>query len=68
MSLSTFGAIMTYALGAHGPTPAEIESPESWSAAPQKFLNAFSFTAHLLNVFALLAVLFSMLRGGHRPD
>ena len=68
IGIALSGAIMTYALGAHGLTPAEIESPESWSAAPQKFLNAFSFTAHLLNVFALLAVLFSMLRGGHRPD
>ena len=53
-------------LGAIGLTPEQIESPASWSAAPQQFLNAFSFTAHFLNVFALLAILCSALRGGRK--
>jgi EmrB/QacA subfamily drug resistance transporter len=66
IGIALAGAIMTYALGAHGLTPEEIESPESWSAAPRQFLSAFSFTAHFLNGFALLAVLFSMLRGGNK--
>jgi EmrB/QacA subfamily drug resistance transporter len=62
------GAIMTYALGIHGLTPEEIKSPESWSAAPQQFLRAFSVTVHILNAFALLSVLFSMLRGGNKNE
>jgi len=57
---------MTYALSASGLTPEQIEAPESWSAAPRQFLDAFGFTAHFLNVFALLAILCSALRGGNR--
>jgi EmrB/QacA subfamily drug resistance transporter len=68
IGIALSGAIMTYALSAGGMTPAQIESPESWSAAPRQFLNAFSFTAHFLNAFALLAVLFSLLRGAKRLD
>lgn len=66
IGIALAGAIMTYALRAHGLTPEEIESPASWSAQPQQFLNAFSFTAHFLNVFALLAILCSALRGGRK--
>jgi EmrB/QacA subfamily drug resistance transporter len=68
IGIALSGAIMTYALSASGLTPGQIESPESWSAAPRQFLNAFTFTAHFLNAFALLAVLFSTLRGGKRID
>jgi len=66
IGIALSGAIMTYALGAGGLTSEQIESPESWSAAPAHFLNAFGFTAHFLNVFALLAVLFSALRGANK--
>lgn len=66
IGIALSGAIMTYALGAGGLTPEQIESPESWMRAPAQFLNAFSFTAHFLNAFALLAVLFSILRGGRK--
>jgi EmrB/QacA subfamily drug resistance transporter len=66
IGIALSGAIMTYALSASGLTPEQIESPESWSAAPRQFLNAFNFTAHFLNVFALLAILCSALRGGNK--
>jgi MFS family permease len=66
IGIALSGAIMTYALSAGGLTPEQIESPESWSAAPDQFLKAFSFTAHLVNAFALLAVLFSALRGANK--
>ncbi len=46
--------------------PEQIEAPESWSAAPRQFLDAFGFTAHFLNLFALLAILCSALRGGRK--
>jgi len=66
IGIALSGAIMTYALSAGGLTPEQIESPESWSAAPDQFLKAFSFTAHLVNAFALLAVVFSTLRGRNK--
>ena len=68
IGIALSGAIMTYALSANGLTPGQIESPESWSAAPREFLNAFGSTAHFLNAFALLADLFSLLRGAKRID
>lgn len=64
MGIALSGALMTYALGASGLTPAQIESPQSWAAAPETFLSAFSFTAHLVNGFALLAIFFAAVRGG----
>jgi EmrB/QacA subfamily drug resistance transporter len=66
IGIALSGAIMTYALTAGGLSLREIESPDSWSAAPRQFLNAFSFTIHFVNAFALLAVLFSALRGGRQ--
>jgi EmrB/QacA subfamily drug resistance transporter len=66
IGIALSGAVMTYALRSSGLTPAEIESPGSWSAAPHQFLNAFQITVHLINAFAVLAVLFSALRGAHR--
>ena len=66
MGIAISGAIMTYALGANGLTPAQIESPESWSAAPEIFLKSFSFTVHLINGFALLAIFFAAMRGGQK--
>ena len=66
IGIALSGALMTYALSASGLTPEQIEAPESWSAAPRQFLDAFGFTAHFLNVFALLAILCSALRGGRK--
>jgi len=66
MGIAISGAIMTYALGANGLTPAQIESPESWTAAPEIFLKSFSFTVHLINGFALLAIFFAAVRGGQK--
>jgi hypothetical protein len=66
IGIALSGAIMTYALSASGLTPEQIEAPESWSASPRPFLNAFSFTAHFLNAFTLLAILCSALRGGRK--
>ncbi|MGH7811863.1 MAG: MFS transporter, partial [Candidatus Binatia bacterium] len=66
MGIAISGAIMTYALGANGLTPAQIESPESWTAAPEIFLKSFSFTVHLINGFALLAIFFAAMRGGQK--
>ena len=66
IGIALSGAIMTYALVAGGLTAQQIETPGSWSAAPQQFLDAFGFTVHFINAFALLAILFSVLRGGRQ--
>jgi hypothetical protein len=66
IGIALSGAIMTYALVAGGLTVQQIESPGSWSAAPQQFLEAFGLTIHFVNAFALLAILFSALRGSRQ--
>jgi EmrB/QacA subfamily drug resistance transporter len=66
IGIALAGAIMTYALTTLGLSPEQIEAPGSWSAAPRQFLDAFSFTIHVINAFALLAVVFSALRGGRQ--
>lgn len=63
IGIAVAGAIMTYALTVNGLTPAQIESPTSWSTSPQVFLEAFKFTVHLVNGFALFAIFFSFVRG-----
>jgi len=63
IGIALSGAIMTHALGSSGLTPAQIESPASWTASPGIFLRAFSFTVHLLNAVAVLAVVCSAMRG-----
>jgi EmrB/QacA subfamily drug resistance transporter len=68
IGIALSGAVMTYALGAHGLSAREVESPESWQAAPAQFLESFRFTVHFINAFALLAILFSALRGGRKND
>jgi EmrB/QacA subfamily drug resistance transporter len=66
IGIALSGALMTHALTTGGLTAQQIESPESWSSEPQQFLGAFSFTVHCINAFALLAIVFSMLRGGRQ--
>ena len=66
MGIAISGAVMTYALGSNGLTPEQIESPDSWAAAPEVFLRSFSFTAHLITAFAILAVIFAAMRGARK--
>jgi EmrB/QacA subfamily drug resistance transporter len=63
MGIALSGAVMTYALGLNGLTPQEIETPESWAAAPKVFLGSFQFTVHFINAFALLSAVFALMRG-----
>ncbi len=66
MGIAMSGAIMTYALGANGLNPEQIESAASWTAAPEVFLKSFSFTAHWITAFAVLSVLFAAMRGAQK--
>jgi EmrB/QacA subfamily drug resistance transporter len=60
------GAVMTYALDAHGLTPEQIETPEAWTTSPQAFLQSFQFTVHFINIFAVLSAVFALMRGRQR--
>jgi EmrB/QacA subfamily drug resistance transporter len=66
IGIALSGAIMTYALGASGLTPQQIETPDAWIRSPQVFLQSFKFTVHLINAFAVLAIVFSLVRGRGR--
>src|SRR5262244_2703396 len=64
MGVALSATLFGYLLSAAGLSGSQIESPESWRAAPGTFLSAFSTTIFVLNAFTLLAVLFSAVRGG----
>jgi len=66
IGIALSGAIMTYALAAYGLTPEQIETPDAWATSPNVFLDSFKFTVHFINAFALLSVLFALLRGGQK--
>jgi EmrB/QacA subfamily drug resistance transporter len=63
MGIAISGAVMTYALGANGLAPEQIELPASWAAAPEVFLKSFSFTVHWINALAIFSVIFAAMRG-----
>jgi MFS family permease len=53
-------------LSAAGLSPAQVESPQSWSAIPESVIGSFNYTIHVINALALLAVFFSAVRGSRR--
>ena len=55
-------------LSAAGLSPAQIESPQSWSAIPESVISSFNYTVHIINACALLAVFFSAFRGKRREE
>jgi MFS family permease len=61
VALST--TLFTYGLLTAGLTPAEVESPESWGTFPDMFMRTFNHTVHIINLFIVLSVLFSAVRG-----
>jgi EmrB/QacA subfamily drug resistance transporter len=63
LSATLFG----YLLSAAGLSNAQIGSPESWRIAPETFMGSFKTTVLVLNLFTLLAVIFSAIRG-KRPE
>jgi MFS family permease len=56
-------ALFAFMLSSAGISQSQIESPQTWRAAPERFIAPFSHTIHIINVFSLLAVLFSATRG-----
>ena len=66
MGVALSATLFTHGLTAAGLSPAQIESPESWGAAPDVFVRSFNHTIHIINLFTLLAVFFSAVRGARR--
>jgi hypothetical protein len=55
-------------LSAAGLNSGEIASLQNWRAAPETFSGSFSTTIYVLNIFTLLAVFFSAIRGQRRTE
>jgi EmrB/QacA subfamily drug resistance transporter len=66
MGVALAATLFTYGLAAAGLSREQIESPESWGAAPEIFVGSFNHTVHIVNLFTLLAVFFSAVRGPRR--
>ena len=66
MGVALSATLFTYGLAAAGLTGAQIESPQTWGAAPAIFIQSFNHTVHFVNFFTLLAVFFSAVRGSRQ--
>ena len=64
LSATLFGHVVSTA----GFSSSQIGEPANWRAAPQVFMDAFSTTIFVLNVFTVLAIVFSAVRGQKRMD
>jgi len=64
MAATVFSAMLSSA----GLSPAQIDSPQSWSAIPESVIGSFNYTVHIINACALMAVFFSAFRGRRRED
>jgi EmrB/QacA subfamily drug resistance transporter len=63
MGVALSATLFTYGLTSAGLTRAQVESPQSWGDSPEIFVRSFNHTVHLVNLFTLLAVFFSAVRG-----
>jgi EmrB/QacA subfamily drug resistance transporter len=66
MGVAMAGTIFSSLLTAAGLSPAETQSPQSWSSMPGSVIGSFNYTIHLINALTLLAVFFSAVRGTRR--
>ena len=66
LGIALSATIFTYGLTAAGLTHTQIESPEGWGSSPGVFIKTFNWTVHIINVFTLLSIFFSAVRGGKR--
>jgi EmrB/QacA subfamily drug resistance transporter len=63
MGVALSATLFTYGLAAAGLTRAQVESPQSWGEAPEIFVRSFNHTVYIVNIFTLLSVVFSAVRG-----
>jgi EmrB/QacA subfamily drug resistance transporter len=63
MGVALSATLFTYGLAAAGLSRAQVESPLSWGEAPDVFVRSFNHTVHIVNIFTILSVLFSAMKG-----
>jgi EmrB/QacA subfamily drug resistance transporter len=63
MGVALAATLFTYGLTAAGLSQLQTESPESWGVSPAIFMQSFNHTVHIVNIFTLLSVFFSAVRG-----
>jgi hypothetical protein len=68
MGVALSATLFGYLLSAAGLNSGQIASPQSWRAAPETFIGSFSATIYVLNIFTLLAIFFSAVRGPRRGE
>jgi EmrB/QacA subfamily drug resistance transporter len=66
MGVAVSATLFTYGLTAAGLSSMQIESPQSWGAAPEIFVGSFNHTVHIVNFFTLLSIFFSAVRGSRQ--
>lgn len=66
IGIALSGVLLTQGLYNGGMPAEQIESPRTWGASPEIFLDAFSHAIHVINSFAVLAIIFSAVRGGNK--
>jgi EmrB/QacA subfamily drug resistance transporter len=66
LGVAMASTLFTFMLSAAGMSPSQIESPQSWSSTPEPVIGSFSHTIHIINLFTLLAVFFSAVKGTRR--
>jgi EmrB/QacA subfamily drug resistance transporter len=67
MGVAVAATLFTYGLTAAGLSSLQIESPQSWGAAPEIFVRSFNHTVHIVNFFTLLSIFFAAVKGS-RPE
>lgn len=66
MGTALAATIFSHGLAREGLTQMEIQSPQSWSTSPGIIGRTFNHTVHIINLFTLLSVFFSAVRGEKR--
>ncbi len=63
MGVALCATLFTYGLAAAGLSQAQVQSPQTWGSSPEIFVRSFNHTIHVVNVFTILSVFFSAVRG-----
>ncbi|HEX6438666.1 MAG TPA: MFS transporter [Candidatus Binatia bacterium] len=66
MGVALAATLFSTLLSAAGLSPAQTQSPQSWSTMPESVIGPFNYTIHFINGLTLLAVFFSAVRGRRR--
>jgi MFS family permease len=66
MGVALCATLFTYGLVAAGLPQTQVESPQTWGSTPELFVRSFNHTIHVINIFTILSVFFSAVRGSRK--